>query len=74
MDDGLSASGGDSAIRAKRRSEIEPRKTPEQSEGDLPNDVRTNYITSEAKENVLLAQLLLIKRNSVETPHSIDKS
>ncbi len=42
--------------------------------GGLPNDVRTHFITSEAKENVLLAQLLLIKRNSVETPHSIIRS
>ena len=29
--------------------------------GDLPNDVRTHYITSEAKERVMLAKYIYYK-------------
>jgi len=32
--------------------------------GGLPNDVRTHYLMSGDKENVLLAQLLLLKGDS----------
>ena len=33
----------------------------ERSEGDLPNDVRTHYITSETKERVMLAKYIYYK-------------
>ena len=35
--------------------------------GDLPNDVRTHFITSEAEERVMLAKLLLLNRKSQQS-------